>query len=211
MRSSAQRAAARVDFYFDFISPYAYFASLKIEALAAKHGRCVEWHPMLLGVSVVKVMGLKPLMQTPLKSDYLRTDVQRQARRMGLVLGRPMPGPSASPVVAGRAMCWIKLTHPERQGQLCHSIFDAWWRKGLPLTTVDELLANVTLPVEGTQIDEMRHALREPLVAALLRESVDESLAAGVFGAPTFIVDGEMFWGFDRMDHLDEWLARGGW
>jgi 2-hydroxychromene-2-carboxylate isomerase len=59
-------------FYFDFISPFGYFASLRIEALAARHGRLVEWHAMLLGVSVMKVMGLKPLLDTPVKGDYVR-------------------------------------------------------------------------------------------------------------------------------------------
>ena len=51
-------------FYFDFISPFGYFASLRVEALAARHGRTVDWHAMLLGVSVMKVMGLKPLLDT---------------------------------------------------------------------------------------------------------------------------------------------------
>ena len=62
-------ASARepIDFYFDFLSSYGYFASLRIEALAARHGREVRWHSMLLGVSVMKTMGLKPLLDTPLK------------------------------------------------------------------------------------------------------------------------------------------------
>jgi 2-hydroxychromene-2-carboxylate isomerase len=79
---------APIDFYFDFISPYGYFASLQIEQLAAKHGRSLRWHSMLLGVSVLKVMGLKPLLETPLKGDYVRRDMPRQARRLGLALAR---------------------------------------------------------------------------------------------------------------------------
>jgi 2-hydroxychromene-2-carboxylate isomerase len=76
-----------LNFYFDFISPYGWFASRRVEEIAARHGRTVEWHAMLLGVSVLKVMGLKPLLDTPLKGDYARRDVRRYARKHGLALG----------------------------------------------------------------------------------------------------------------------------
>ena len=76
--------AAPLHIHLDFISPYGYFASLRVEALAARHGRTVAWHPMLLGVAVLKVMGLKPLMDTPLKGDYVDRDVRRYAREHGL-------------------------------------------------------------------------------------------------------------------------------
>jgi 2-hydroxychromene-2-carboxylate isomerase len=69
-----------IDFYFDFLSAFGYFASLRIDAIAARHGRRVEWHCMLLGVSVMKVMGLKPLLDTPLKSDYVLRDAPRYMR-----------------------------------------------------------------------------------------------------------------------------------
>ena len=74
-----------IEFWFDFISPFGWFASLRIDDLAAKHGRTVEWRSMLLGVSVMKVMGLKPLLDTPMKGDYVRRDAARYARRHGLV------------------------------------------------------------------------------------------------------------------------------
>ena len=73
-----------MQFYFDFISPFGYFASLRIDALAAKHGRQDEWRSMLLGVSVLEVMGMKPLMETPLKGDDLRREFARDERRHGL-------------------------------------------------------------------------------------------------------------------------------
>ena len=72
--TGSHRLHAPIDFYFDFISLYGYFASLRIEALAARHGRGVNWHGMLLGVAVMKTMGLKPLLETPLKSDYVIRD-----------------------------------------------------------------------------------------------------------------------------------------
>ena len=72
MKPASNISIEPLQFHFDFISPYGYFASLRIEALAARHGRTVDWRAMLLGVSVMKVMGLKPLMDTPLKGDLHR-------------------------------------------------------------------------------------------------------------------------------------------
>ena len=71
-----------IDFYFDFSSPYGYLAAQKIEALAAKHGRAVDWHPVLLGV-VFRQTGTAPLTDVPLKGDYSRRDFERSARFHG--------------------------------------------------------------------------------------------------------------------------------
>ena len=77
MPAASSHDEAPIDFYFDFISSYGYFASLRIEEIAARHGRTIEWHPMPLGVAVMKVMGLKPLLETPLKGAYVLNDVAR--------------------------------------------------------------------------------------------------------------------------------------
>ena len=86
-----------VDFYFDFLSGYGYVASLRIEAIAARHGRKVDWHCMLLGVAVMKVMGLKPLLETPLKGDYVLRDFARYQRRHGLEMARKVSDPMMDP------------------------------------------------------------------------------------------------------------------
>ena len=78
-----------IDFYFDFLSPYAYFAATKIETLAARFDRRVSWHAFLLGVTVMQVMGLKPIMETPLKADYAEIDRPRMAKLLGLPLTVP--------------------------------------------------------------------------------------------------------------------------
>ena len=64
--------ASPIEFYFDFVSPYAYLAIARAEAVAARHGRVLDWHPVLLAVTVGKVMGLKAIPQTPLKGSYAR-------------------------------------------------------------------------------------------------------------------------------------------
>lgn len=198
-----------MQFYFDFISPYGYFASLRIEELAARHGRTVDWRPMLLGVAVLKVMGLKPLLDTPLKGDYVRRDVLRHARRHGLVLGRDLNASVGNPLPPARAVYWVKRHQPALAAPLARALYHAFWAEGRDLST-PESLAQVRLPpgldaqalVEGAASDE---------AATLLRNAVGAALQAGIFGSPTIVVDGEPFWGSDRLGEVDEWLATGGW
>ena len=81
-----------IDFYFDFISPYGYLASTQIEKIAAEHDREVMWRPFLLGVTVMNVMGLKPIMDTPLKSDYALIDRPRMAKLLNSARGDEKSG-----------------------------------------------------------------------------------------------------------------------
>lgn len=218
---------APLDFYFDFISPFGYFASLRIDAIAAKHGRTVNWHPMLLGISVMKVMGLKPLLDTPLKGPYTSKDVRRYARLHGIGLGRPPDAPMMNPLPCGRAYAWAQRHHPEQAKPLAQALLNAYWVKGIDLSEPSSLaaLASFTAPQAGQALNAPDIVMRlapisgAGLVAAvqsagaaqLLRDAVAASLAAGVFGSPTIIVDGEMFWGVDKLAQVELWLERGGW
>lgn len=198
-----------LDFYFDFISPFGYFASLRIEDIARRHGRTVRWHSMLLGVSVLKVMGLKPLLDTPLKGDYIRRDARRYMRRHGLQLQRDLDAPMMDPRAAGRAFHYVAHHRPALAAPLAHAIFGAYWAQGLDLSTADALAA-IRLP-EGIDAQWLREGIQSDEAAALLRANVDASLKAGIFGSPTVVVDGEPFWGVDKLAQLEEWLACGGW
>jgi 2-hydroxychromene-2-carboxylate isomerase len=201
--------AAPIGFYFDFISPYGYFASLRIEELAARHGREVDWRPMLLGVAVLKVMGLKPLLDTPLKGDYVRRDVLRYARRHGVPLRRDLNASVGNPLPPARAFCWVKQHHPQLQGPMAHALYRAFWEEGKDLST-PETVAAIDLP-PGMDRATLAEATAGEEAASLLRNAVAASMKAGVFGSPTVVVDGEPFWGVDRLDEAEAWLAEGGW
>jgi 2-hydroxychromene-2-carboxylate isomerase len=198
-----------VHFYFDFISPFGYFASLRVEALAAKHGRTVEWHAMLLGVSVLKVMGLKPLLDTPLKGDYIRRDAKRYMRLHKLKLQRDLDAPVMDPRAAGRAFYWVKRHRPELAVPLAHAIYHAYWAQAHDLSTA-ESVASIMLPA-GIDAVWLREGIESDDARQWLRDGVDASLKAGIFGSPTVVVDGEPFWGVETFDLLDEWLTQGGW
>ena len=202
-------AAAPIDFYFDFLSAYGYFASLRVEALAARHGRGVDWHCMLLGVSVMKVMGLKPLLETPLKGDYVLRDTARYMRQHGLTLERKLSEPMMDPRPAARAFCWVKRHHSNTAGAFAIALFDSYWRLGNDLADSDRIVALAAplgLPEQG-----LREGIDSNESRADLRDSVNAALKQGVFGSPFILVDGEPFWGSDRLELVDSWLARGGW
>ena len=197
-----------IDFYFDFISPYGYLAALQIDELAARYERRVEWHPMLLGVSVIKAMGLKPLLETPLKGDYVLKDVPRLASFYDIPLvisdsGLPQPLPSA------RAFCWFKSMAPERAADYARAVYSAQWRDGQDISR-PALLAELAQSM-GFDGRALLEALDGEELRRQLRAEVEDSLALGVFGSPTFIVDGEMIWGSDRLWMLEHWLAKGSW
>ena len=201
--------AAPLHFYFDFISPYGYFASLRIAQLATRYEREVEWHTMLLGVSVLKVMGLKPLLDTPLKGDYVRRDVRRYARKHGIHIGRDLDAPVGNPLPAARAFCWVKEHDPRMQAPMAQALYRAYWEEGRDLST-PEALAEIDLPSEMDPA-WIASGARSEFAATLLRREVDASLRSGVFGSPTVVVDGEMFWGVERLGDVEDWLESGGW
>ena len=117
--------AASIDFYFDFSSPYGYFASTRIDALAAQFGRSVNWRPMLLG-AVFKVTGGQPLPAIPLKKEYAARDLARCARLYAV----PFRPPSRFPVATqapSRAFYWLADQDAERAKVLAADLFRAYF------------------------------------------------------------------------------------
>ena len=137
-----------IDFYFDFLSSYGYFASLRIEELAARHGREVRWHSMLLGVAVMKTMGLKPLLETPLKSDYVLRDTARYMRRHGLQLRRRLTDPFMDPRAAARGFYWVRRNRPGREGAFARAGLHRYWVEGIDLGAPADVaaLAPIVMP-----------------------------------------------------------------
>ena len=197
-----------MQFHFDFISPFGYFASLRIDALAATYGRDVEWRSMLLGVSVLKVMGMKPLMQTLLKGEYLRRDFARYVRRHGLVMKRGADDPGMDSRSSGRAFHWTLAHHPALAKPLARAIFHRYWVEGEDLSTPESVAA---LAPAGLDPLLLLEAIRGDESGRLLRAAVEQSMQLGVFGSPTVLVDGELFFGVESFATLQEWLATGGW
>lgn len=207
--SSGADAPRALDFYFDFISPFGYFASLRIDALAAKYGLGANWHSMLIGVSVVKVMGMKPLLEMPLKGPYIALDARRYARRHGIALARDPGATPVDPRPAGRAFNWLLEYRPEAARPFAEHAFAAYWREGHDIS--DQAVVAQAARDAGLSEAAVIEAIASEEAGRLLRASVEASLARGVFGSPFFLVGDEPFFGVEKMELLEEWLAKGGW
>jgi len=196
-----------IEFYFDFSSPYGYFASTQIDDLAARHGREADWRPFLVGTAM-KATGHRAMIHTPMFDDYVRIDVPRFAR----LLGVPFRLPDSFPVVpsaASRAFYWLKERDASLAGRFARATYHAFFGEGRDISKTDELRRVADgCGVNGAELAEI---IRDPETKELFRERNDAALAGGVFGSPFFIIDGEPFWGADRLDQVDRWLASGGW
>ncbi len=199
--------SAAIDFYFDFSSPYGFLASEKIEALAARHGRSIEWHPILLGV-VFKQTGAAPLTQVPLKGDYSKRDFARSARFHGVAFRMPSVFPISTQAPA-RIVLWLRRTEPARAVVALHALYRAFFVDDVDISNPDRAAAIAAQ--SGVDAALARAAIDDPAIKDALRQENDEAIAAGVFGSPFVIVDGEPFWGMDRLEQADRWLATGGW
>ncbi len=198
---------APIDFYFDFSSPYGYLAAQKIEALAAKHGRDVDWHPVLLGV-IFKETGAAPLTMVPLKGDYSRRDFERSARFHGIAGFRMPPKFPIASQAPARIVLWLKAGDPAQAARVAKALYRAFFTEGVDISS-PELAASVAAR-EGVDAAAARAAIDDPAIKDLLKREVDQAIARGVFGSPFIVVDGEPFWGLDRFDQIDRWLATGG-
>ena len=200
--------AKQIDFYFDFVSPYGYIGAVGVEHLADRIACTVNWCPMLLGVSVLKVMKLPAVPDTPLKGAYAAHDWPRFARRMGLI-NAPHANTRFSSLAAMRLFVWIAGRDPALAKKFAMTVYRAHWGEGREMSA-PHAIADEAARL-GFAKDDCLTAMEDPKVKQQLREAVDAALALGVFGCPTFVVDGELFWGADRLDQVEEWATTGGW
>lgn len=198
---------APIEFFFDFASPYGYLAAQEVEAMGARAGRAVVWKPFLMG-AVFEQVGSKPLLDYPLKGAYSLHDMQRTARRLGVPFVVPEPFPFSS-VPASRAFLVLSETQPDDAKRLALRLYNAIFGQAVALSTVEAVVAVANdLGLDG---DALAQAMVSPAIKAKFRQEVEAALARGVFGAPFFFVDGEAFWGHDRMAEVEDWVKSGGW
>ena len=199
--------AKAIDFYFDFSSPYGYIGSCRIEALAAKHGREVNWRPFLLGAAF-KATGGQPLMDIPIKGKYALRDMARTARYLGVEYRQPSVFP-ISTVAPARAFYWLEAKDPKRAKDLARALYRAYFVEDRDISKPEETIA--VCAKLGLDAEQVRAGINDQAIKDRLRAEVDKAIALGAFGSPYIVVDGEPFWGTDRFDQVDRWLQTGGW
>lgn len=203
------KADRQIDFYLDFTSPYAYLASTQIEALAARYDYTVVWRPFLIGATFKKT-GRKALIQHPLVWEYSLNDVRRTARLLGQAISIPVKFPILS-VKAGRLFYYFQDRDTDQAvaKKFAKAVFQAYFAEQKDITD-NRVLSQLTRPF-GLDEEQVSELVKSTGMKACFKAEVDAALERKVFGAPTFFVENEMFWGVDKLDQLARWLETDGW
>lgn len=191
-------------FFYDFVSPYSYLASTRVEAEARRAGGEVAFRPFFLG-GVFKATGNRAPAEIPAKLKHMWVDLQRWARRLGVPLELPPAFPVASLLALRTAL------EAARLGKLVpytHAAFRAYWVEGRDIADAQVLAAVAS----SAGIDGAAAVAAAPQYKEALVRQTQEAVDRGAFGAPTFFVPApggeEMFVGNDRLDFACEALAR---
>jgi 2-hydroxychromene-2-carboxylate isomerase len=188
-----------IDFYCDFISPYAYLGWTQIHALAARHGRSVRPIPTLFA-ALLNHSSTRGPAEIPAKRAYLFKDTKRLAATFGVPFAPPPTHPF-NPLLA------LRVAGVAGDARVIDALFRAAWAGGGGVETADAVeraLANAGLDPAPLLAEAASAAAKQRL-----RDATDAAIAAGVFGVPSMIADGELFWGCDSLPHLERFLDGG--
>jgi 2-hydroxychromene-2-carboxylate isomerase len=187
--------AARVTYYFDPVSPYAWLAAGSLTRIEAA-GAQVLVQPVLFA-GMLNAHGQKGPAEIAAKRAYTFRDVMRQAARRGLPFTGP-PGHPFNPLLALR-MC-VALDDQAERRRLALALMAACWERGDDISDAATLVRLAhTCDLDGAQLAD---AALQPAVKQRLAADTEQAIAAGVFGVPTFRYGDELFWGADRIDAL---------
>jgi 2-hydroxychromene-2-carboxylate isomerase len=181
-----------IEFYFDFSSPYGFLAAMQIDLLPGP----ATWKPFLLGVAY-KAFGQSPL-EHPLKRDYvIKIDAPRMARRIGLELKVPAGFPEHA-LPPSRIFYWIESRDPAKAVAFAKVAYRKYWLEGRA-TSDNEVAADAASSI-GLDRGAALAGMQGPDIKNRLMHQNEEAIRRGVFGSPCFLLDGEPFWGSDRME-----------
>lgn len=196
-----------IDFWFDFSSPYGYIAAELIDGVAKRCGRDVRWRPILLG-PIFKAVGTAPLTMLPIKGEYSKHDFARMARFHKVAFRLPEKFPVGTQVAA-RAFYLIADADPHRAREFARLVYRAYFAQGRDVA--DPAVVMELATAAGADVAALAEPLKGEAIKERMKAEVDGAMKAGVFGSPFFLVDGEPFWGVDKMALLEEWIRTGGW
>lgn len=200
--ADARHAGAPIEFYFDFHSPWCWFSSLRIEALAARVQRVVEWRPMHLARLIDRIDGRRPLDANAAFVRWFKQDMNDTAQAMGLELCYHPRFP-LRPARALRAS--VRAAERGRAGPFVQAVMSLYWSEAGDIEDVAALAAIGERC--GLAADDIAAACVDESCKAAVERNTQRAIQRGAFGAPTFVCDGRLFWGNDRMDRLEAWAS----
>jgi 2-hydroxychromene-2-carboxylate isomerase len=193
--------AAALSFWYEFASTYSYPAAARIEARAAAAGIAVEWRPFLLGpIFARQGWADSPFNIYPAKGRYMWRDLERICAREGLGFRRPSGFPRNSLLAARVALIaadegWC--------GDFTRAVYRANFAEDRDIAEPDVI--GGILAALGRPAPHILAQAGSPEIKQRLKAQNEEAVALGIFGAPSFVVAGELFWGNDRLDEAIAW------
>ena len=185
-----------IEFWFEFASNYSYLSVMRIEDAAARHGVRIAWKPFLLG-PIFRALGFEtsPFLLQKEKGAYMWQDMARQCRKYGVRWVQPSTFPRLGVLplrvaLLGAQEPWI--------GAFSRRVMELNFVHDEDINNAERLAPILT--ELGLPAPELLEQAQAEATKTRLREQTDEARRRGIFGAPTFFVGGEMFWGNDRLD-----------
>jgi 2-hydroxychromene-2-carboxylate isomerase len=194
-----------VIFWFDFHSPWAYLAANRIDSVVAPYGYAIDWRPLHLANLIDAIGGRRPLEANPAFVRWYQQDLQDWAALQGVVI-RHHPSFPLRPSRALRAALYAA-----ERGRACcfvRGVMAAYWTLNRDISDV-EVIADIAASC-GLDPDAVRSATASNTYKRMLEQNNAAAIAAGVFGVPTMIARGKLFWGNDRLELLERSLAQDG-
>lgn len=189
-----------VEFLFDFGSPTSYLAYKQLPKIASRHGVRIIWTPILLG-AVFKATGNASPAMVPAKAKYMNADMARFAKRYGVVLNFNAHFPvNTLPLMRGA----VGYQSTPQFDLYVNAMFDAMWAHPRNLNDQNEI--SHVLKDIGIDPSDFLAVIERADVKEKLKANTESAVARGVFGAPAFFVNGELFFGQDRLEFVEEAL-----
>ncbi|MEG0344721.1 MAG: 2-hydroxychromene-2-carboxylate isomerase [Acinetobacter sp.] len=194
----------QIEFYFDLGSPYSYVGFHRIQQIAQQYQAEIVWKPMLLG-GVFKATGNNSPMAVPAKARYSMIDLGRWSKLWNIPV-QMNPYFPINTLNLMRIISAVQIYQPENFQKILNGLFDAMFGNPRNLNDINEL-ANVAQGL-GLEITQVQAWLADEQVKAQLKQVTEQAIARGVFGAPTWFVDDEIFWGIDHLHFLEMQLSK---
>lgn len=190
------------EFWFDFGSPAAYLAFTQIPSIEAETGAKAIYCPMLLG-GVFQATGNHSPATIPAKGKYIFNDFNRYAKRYGVPFNSNPHFP-INTLLLMRGASGLQQQQPEQFSAYCNAVFQAIWVDSLNMN--DPHTVGICLHKAGFDPQKLMTLANEQETKDALKTATTDAVSRGVFGAPTFFVGNQMFWGQDRLDFVKEAL-----
>ena len=200
-------STANLEFWYEFGSTYSYLSAARIEGVAATAGVPVLWEPFLLGpIFAEQGWDDSPFNIYPAKGRYMWRDVERQCARYGIPFARPSRFPRNG-LLAARVACLAGATSERWLPEFVRAVFRANFAEDREIGEAAEVRS--ILDSIGQPAGRIVEQAEAPENKARLRQQTRRAGELGIFGAPSFVVGGELFWGNDRLEDALAWASSG--